>query len=163
MKIFFIFAKINSTIMYKKSLIVCFLGFGALSFGQSVIQSVNSGSVIGTNSIVSVGEIIVTPQNNQQSSSGILGVLTQNGQLSNSEYNLQENITIFPNPTTATLHFNTSLNLNNEVVNVYDINGKLNLTTKITNNSIDLQNLTLGMYIIHFENKQYSTFKIIKK
>ena len=149
--------------MYKKSLIICFLGFGALCFGQSVIQSVNSGSVIGTNSIVSVGEIIVTPQNNQQSTSGILGVLIQNGQLSTSEFNLQENITIFPNPTAATLHFNTSLNLNNEVVNIYDINGKLNLTTKITNNSIDLQNLTLGVYIINFENKQYSTFKIIKK
>lgn len=135
------------------------------SKGQDVIQTINSGSIISSNSMVSIGEILIIPENQNQSSSGLLGIISVvNQNLEVATFDISENITVFPNPTVSKLNFKTNFNIINEKLTVYDNAGKLVLQTKIDiENSIDLSNLPIGNYFIQFENKNYKSFKIIKK
>lgn len=132
---------------------------------QSVIQSVNSGSIITSNSSVSIGEIVVVPQNQTQSSSGIIGILAQTQQsLEVPQLELSEKITVFPNPTTAIIYFQTETNLLNEKVAVYNMAGQLVSQKQITaENSLDLADLSAGIYMIQFNSKNINSFKIIKR
>ncbi len=131
---------------------------------QSVIQSVNSASIIGTSSSVAVGEIVVVPQNQSQSSSGIIGLLAQvNQTLEVPQLELSQTITVYPNPTTSTILFKTDTNLANEKVSIFNISGQLVSQKQLTSdNALDLSELTNGVYLIQFTNKKISSFKIIK-
>lgn len=134
-------------------------------YSQSVIQSVNSGSLITSNTSLSVGEIIIVPTQNQ-SNSGLIGILTQVNlqQLEVNQLEISENIMVYPNPTSATIYFKTSENLLNENVAIYNTTGQLVLESKITNdNSLDLNLLSSGIYLIQFSNKKFNSFKIIKR
>ncbi len=53
--------------------------------------------MITSRSSVSIGEIVIVPQNQSQSSSGIIGVLVQTLEVPQLE--LSSTITVFPNPT----------------------------------------------------------------
>lgn len=132
---------------------------------QAVIQSVNSGSIIGASGSVAVGEIVVVPQNQTQSSSGILGLLSQvNQTLEVPQLTLNEKIVVYPNPTTMSVTFKTNTNLVDEKVAVYNMSGKLISENKIsTDNSLDLSQLPSGVYLITFANQKITSFKIIKR
>lgn len=135
-------------------------GFSASS--QSLIQTVNSGSVISNSSSVSIGEIVVVPQNQSQSSSGIIGILTQT-QLEVPQLEISKSITVFPNPTTAVIYFKTDAILTDEKVSVFNISGQLITEKKISaDNALDLSELSTGIYLIRFSNPKINSFKIIK-
>lgn len=131
---------------------------------QSVIQSVNSGSLITPKTSVSIGEIVINPTQNQ-SSSGIIGILAQvnQQQLEVAQFELSKDIIVYPNPTVATIYFKTSENIANEMVSVYNNSGQLVLQSKIeADNSLNLDQLSSGVYLIQFSNKKFNSFKIIK-
>lgn len=148
----------------KKIFLLALFSISLISKAQSTIQSVNSGSIIASNSSVSIGEIVIVPVQNQ-SNSGIIGILSQvNQQLEVSQFELSKDIVVYPNPTVAKIFFKTEENLSNETLSVYNNSGQLVLQSKINNeNSLDLNELTSGIYMIQFSNKKFNSFKIIKR
>lgn len=145
----------------KHLLLFCFLITTLSASSQSVIQSVNSGSLITSSSSVSIGEIVVVPVNPNQSSSGIIGILVQTLEVPQLE--LSNTITVYPNPTMATVYFQTETNLVDENVSVFNLSGQLVSEKKITaDNALDLSELSTGVYLIQFTNKNIHSFKIIK-
>jgi Secretion system C-terminal sorting domain len=150
----------------KKIALLILVAFSAIGNAQSVIQTVNSGSVIAANGSVSVGEIVIIPVNNSQSNSGIIGILAQvNLQtLEVSQFELSENITVFPNPTVAKLFFSSKNSLVSKNVSIYNEIGQLVAEKQIdAENALDLEDLSTGIYMIQFSDKNLKTFKIIKK
>ena len=159
------FIEINNSVM-KKNITFGLLLFSIFINAQSMIQSVNSGSIIALNASVSVGEIVIVPVNTAQPSSGIIGILVQvNAQtLEVSQFELAENISVYPNPTVAKLFFESKKNLSNEKIIISNELGKFIKENKIdVSNSIDLDELSSGIYLIQFSNKELKPFKIIKK
>ena len=132
---------------------------------QSLIQSVNSGSLVTGGSSVSVGEIVVVPENPVQPNSGLIGILAQvnNLQLEVSELELASDIKVYPNPTSAAINFQAGELLAGEPVLIYNNSGQL-ISERLLSaeNSIELSDLASGIYLIKFKNKNLSTFKIIK-
>ncbi len=131
---------------------------------QSLIKTINSGSLITPKSSVSIGEIVINPTQNQ-SSSGIIGILAQvnQQQLEVAQFELSKDIVVYPNPTVSSIYFKTSENLLNENVSIYNNVGQLVAQSKLTSdNSLDLSNLSSGIYMIQFSNKKINSFKIIK-
>lgn len=149
----------------KQLLLFAFLITTLTASSQSVIQSVNSASIIGASGSISVGEIVIVPVNQMQSSSGIIGLLAQiNQTLEVPQLELSETITVYPNPTTSTVYFKTNTNLIGEKVSVFDLLGKLISQKQITgDNALDLSELSSGVYLIQFTNKNIKSFKIIKR
>lgn len=149
--------------MKQKLVITALLAF-SLSNAQSVIQTVNSGSVIASKSSISVGEIIVVPVNQVQSSSGIIGILaTAQETLEVPQFEIAKNIIVYPNPTVSKVFFDTKENLLDETVSVFSNSGQKVLDAKLTSeNSLDLTALSSGIYVIQFSNKKFKSFKIIK-
>ncbi len=140
----------------------------AMSIGkaQSLIQSVNSGSIIASNTSISIGEIVVVPISQNQSNSGIIGILSQvNAQnLEVLQFKIAAKIIVYPNPTISKIYFDTKENLQSENIFVFDNSGKMIFQSKLTNdNSLDLTPLSSGIYLIQFSNSSYKSFKIIKK
>lgn len=134
-------------------------------FAQSVVQSVNSGSLVAASTSVSIGEIVVNPVGPGQSSSGIIGILTQiNAQtLETDRFVVSQNVTAYPNPTMAKIFFSGSEHLQGKSVAVIDNSGKIVLQTNIdSDNSVDLQSLATGIFVIKFDDPKLQTFKIIK-
>lgn len=148
-----------------KNKLLILLLFSIFCNSQQVIQSTNSGSIIGLNSAVSVGEIVVNPVNNLQSNSGIIGILTQINQqtLEVDTFKVNENIVAYPNPTSSILYFKTE-NLMNEIsVSIFNSLGQLIEEKTMNNdNSIDLSSLSSGIYSIQINSKNIKSFKIIK-
>jgi hypothetical protein len=146
----------------KQLLLFSFLIVSLSASSQSVIQSVNSGSIISSSSSVSVGEIVVVPVNQTQSSSGLIGILTQT-QLEVPELELSEKITVYPNPTMSMIYFQTDTNLVDEKLSIFNLSGQLIAQKQITaDKALDLSELSSGVYLIQFTNKNIHPFKIIK-
>ncbi len=149
----------------KQLLLFSFLIVAISGSSQTLLQSVNSGSIIGSGSAVSVGEIFVAPDNQSQPSSGLIGILAQvNNPLEVPQLELSEKITVFPNPTTAVIYFQTDINLTDEKIAIFNVSGQLISEKKMdAGNALDLSELSTGIYLIRFENKNISSFKIIKR
>ena len=148
----------------KQLILFTFLITAISASSQSVIQSVNSGSIISASSSVSIGEIVVVPQNQTQFSSGIIGIFAQVTQtLEVPQLEPSEKITVFPNPTMSSIYFQTATNLADEKISVFNLSGQL-ISEKhfATDNSLDLSELSTGVYLIQFTNKNIHSFKIIK-
>jgi hypothetical protein len=148
-----------------KYLLLLLILIGTISASsQSVIQSVNSGSIIASNSSVSVGEIVVVPVNQSQSSSGIIGIFAQVTQtLELPQLELSAKITVYPNPTLSSIYFRTDTNLTDEKISIFNLSGQLISEKHVdADNSLDLSELSAGVYLIHFTNKNIQSFKIIK-
>ncbi len=146
---------------YLLSLILCISG---ICYSQTVIKTVNSGSLITPQTSVSIGEIIIIPNQNQ-SNSGLIGILAQinQQQLEVAQFELSESIVVYPNPTASKIYFKTSEKILNENVSIYNNFGQLISESKIANdNSLDLNELSSGIYLIQFTNKNFKSFKIIK-
>ncbi len=148
----------------KQKIVITALLACSLSKAQSVIQTVNSGSVISSQSSISVGEIIVVPENQTQSNSGIIGILATNQQtLEVPQFEIAKNIIVYPNPTVSKIFFETKESLSNENVTVFNNAGQKVLSVKLnSDNSLDLTALSNGIYLIQFSNKKFKPFKIIK-
>ncbi len=149
----------------KKCITLTFIVFGLICQAQSAIQTINSGSVIDPKSMISVGEIYITPANANLPSSGIIGILAQvnQQQLEVNQFALTENISVYPNPTVAKIYFESKENLQNQKVAVYDNLGKLIRQTKVaTDNSVDLESLSSGIFVIQLNDNNVNSFKIIK-
>ena len=145
----------------KQILLFSFLFVTLTASSQSVIQSVNSGSIIGTSGSVSIGEIVVVPENQSSSSSGIIGILVQTLEVSQLE--LSDKITVYPNPTTSSIFFQTTNSLFDEKVSIFNLSGQLVSQKQITaDNALDLSQLSTGVYLIQFTSKNIKSFKIIK-
>lgn len=138
---------------------------GFCGFSQSVVKTINSGSIIAASSSVSVGEIVVIPQNASQPASGLISIVAQVNQqfLDTPEFGLANDITVYPNPTTAGLFFKSDLNFTGKKVSVYAENGQLVTEKRVaSSNSVDLGGLAQGVYLVRVEGYQKS-FKIIKR
>ncbi|MBL7885213.1 MAG: T9SS type A sorting domain-containing protein [Flavobacterium sp.] len=149
----------------KKIILITLFFNSFLNYAQSTIQSVNSGSLITATSSVSIGEIVVNPVNQNQSSSGLIGILSQvNQQLEVPQFELSENITVYPNPTATGITFHGKANLSNQKVIIFSTNGQLVTEKNIqSDNSVDLSNLSTGIYVIQLSSDQKKSFKIIKR
>ena len=80
--------------------------------------------------------------------------------------NYTQNLTVYPNPTSNYLkiHWNQNENIANSVT-IFDVSGKKIKEEKITNNTVSVQNLQKGPYILEIKNekgKKYSC-KFIKE
>lgn len=146
----------------KKILLFCILT-GCAANAQSVIQTVNSGSILGTASSVSVGEIVVVPQNQNQSQSGLIGIMAQTQSLAVPSLELSDRITVYPNPTVAGIFFKSETSLEGRSVSVFTVTGQLVSEKKITSeNGVDLSQLAAGTYLVRFSDGKNKTFKIVK-
>jgi len=76
-------------------------------------------------------------------------------------------VVIYPNPVQNRINFELATDFNNFSVGIFDILGKqvLSSSINITNNTIEINALQKGIYLVQLENKEGSsrTFKIIKK
>lgn len=75
-------------------------------------------------------------------------------------------ITLYPNPTESTLNIDLGINdLNNSFINVLNANGASVIKTNIKSSktSVDLTNLSSGIYFIKFSNKEGAWIKKIIK
>ncbi len=151
-----------------KKVILFLLIFSTCSINaQSVIGTINSGSIIVPSTSATIGELIVVPETpNLSSHSGIIGILVALGQqsLSVPEYNLTNEIKVYPNSTNGKIYFDTKLDIQNQIANVYNNTGQLVLESKINSDkTLDLETLSSGIYIIRFSDKKLNSFKIIKQ
>lgn len=149
----------------KKITAIALLSLSGVCCAQSVVQSVNSGSIITSSSSVSIGEIVVNPVNQNQSNTGIIGILAQINQqtLEVPQFELSDDIIVSPNPTVASIQFKSDINLVNENVTIYTTSGQLVSEKKIqSDNSVDLSELSSGIYIIQLATDSKKSFKIIK-
>lgn len=62
-------------------------------------------------------------------------------------------ITIFPNPATTTLFINGIMQ--NSIISIYDLNGKMVLSTKKIDHSIDISRLANGIYTLRIADKNF--------
>ncbi|HOZ75859.1 MAG TPA: T9SS type A sorting domain-containing protein [Flavobacterium sp.] len=148
----------------KYNLLLLFLGVSGICAAQSLVQSVNSGSLIAANTAVSVGEIVVNPVNPTQASSGLIGILAYNSAtLEVAQFAVTESIVAYPNPTSSTISFSGKQSLVGEKVSVYNNVGQLALQQTVDSaESIDLAKLAAGIYLVVFDNNKINSFKIIK-
>ena len=146
-----------------KSLIsIIFCLFSFLVFGQQ-IQSINSGAVSNNNLIYTVGEIFVNSEDEDESSSGIIGVVSviEFYVLGTDDLIVSEDFRAFPNPTSQILYFESNQNFNE--VYIFDLNGALISHIKVIQQKVNLSNLTKGVYILKTNNPKIKPIKIIKK
>lgn len=82
--------------------------------------------------------------------------------LSISENDFTRTLSVFPNPVSSTLHIKTSKPISFEKVNVYSTLGKLIIES--SENQINLENLSAGIYFVEVvTNKGSVTKKIVKE
>ena len=99
-------------------------------------------------------------------SSGLVGI-RGNAILSNQNFEIfnKNDISLFPNPVDNVLNFLTSDSISVSQIIIYDLMGKqINNCINITNNSIDINNLPRGIYLVKIitSNNDVITKKIMK-
>jgi hypothetical protein len=78
------------------------------------------------------------------------------------ESDLDNGITVFPNPTTGKLNITSSEKI--ETIEVYDVLGREVLTVKEPSSEIDLSILQTGVYVIRLQTKKgISVRKVLKR
>ena len=85
--------------------------------------------------------------------------------LQNESFNVSTNFKIYPNPTKNIVNIDV-LNLDNALVEVYDINGRQLFTQKLNNttNNVNIENLAAGVYMFKVTSNQgTATSKVIKQ
>ena len=129
---------------------------------QSIL---NSGGIIVHNATISVGEIIVNPNNSNQSQTGLISMVVEmnNSLLQVTNFEINEKISVYPNPTSAQLYFVSTESLQDEKINIYNNLGQF-VTNKTLDDSksIDLTSLSKGVYILSLDKNSGKSFKIIK-
>ena len=80
------------------------------------------------------------------------------------ENNIENIISIYPNPSNGFINISSKINLKDAMITVLDLTGKEVLTlnySSLKNQSIDLNNLSDGIYFIKIKNMYYSVSKKI--
>lgn len=118
--------------------------------------------------LVPTGEyqIVVNHKNTLQGGSQDFSLVVTgiNNTLSIDSKTLNNNVNIYPNPTSDRLYFNITADISLDKVEVYDTIGKRILTSQISNNSVDISQLTSGVYFVKiYSGESQVTKKIIKK
>jgi hypothetical protein len=112
------------------------------------------------NILTSTRTAIVTVSGNSIEDETI--TVTQEGTPSGTKKTENKNMQIYPNPTNTILFINGLTQ--NTKVSIYDLQGNLVLSKHLTENLIDISNLTNGIYMIKFENKMgIATRKFVKQ
>lgn len=134
-----------------RNIIITLFIYGC-SYGQNNCQKINSGNLKSKNNTISIGEIYIESNNRK--------IVTE--EKTKEQVVNQKKIIIYPNPSSSIFYFETSENLRNERVYIYEINGKLVSSLIIQNKSIDLSNLNNGIFLLRFENHDFNELKITK-
>jgi len=119
---------------------------GNLSSSPSNMVSIDNDVFFMAESIVNGRQIWKIPYNTVTSTPEII---------------TDSEITVFPNPCVDFLYFNT--NSKTENISVYNSNGQTMVIENTQNNSIDLSQLTAGIYIVKFDVEGETITKIIIK
>uniref|UniRef100_UPI0040498505 T9SS type A sorting domain-containing protein n=1 Tax=Flavobacterium sp. TaxID=239 RepID=UPI0040498505 len=140
-----------------------FLGMMSVFYGQN-INAINAGAGSNNNLIYAVAEVYVLPVDSDDSSSGIVGVVSriEFTTLGIDEVEYDASLHFYPNPTTQWVYFETK-NESFDSVSVFDVNGKLVLHKRVIENKVDLSDLHSGTYFVKTSNPRIPTFKILKK
>ena len=89
----------------------------------------------------------------------------ESSQLESQTRNMENKISIFPNPVNDLLNVNLDLS-NGEKTNykIFDLNSKIVNFNELLNNQIDVSNLTKGVYILEINNTNNTNkIKFIKE
>jgi hypothetical protein len=139
-------------------------------------QNLNSvGQYSGTtNDTLTVSN--VTMSNNNQpfrcivssgscSDTSNVAVLTVNNNVGINEFTQDNLFSVFPNPAQSVINVKADNNLIGEVYTIYDNTGRVVLTGKINaqNTTIELGNLSGGIYMLSVGENMKQTFKVIKE
>jgi hypothetical protein len=103
-------------------------------------------------------DIIQNPASNQSL------VVVEGSTLALNDFN-NSTFNLYPNPTKKILNINSNNTFSFKSVSIFDLNGKIVLKAKIENNSINVQSLTSGTYIVLLidENGKNYSSKFIKE
>ncbi|MCB0447075.1 MAG: VCBS repeat-containing protein [Gelidibacter sp.] len=75
-----------------------------------------------------------------------------------------QSIVIYPNPVDEVLEISSTVNLNDKIATVFDVNGKRVLNEKMEGNTLDVSKLQSGVYFLRLESEGKSIKKkFIKK
>ncbi len=86
------------------------------------------------------------------------------GQTLSIEDETLEGVQIYPNPVTNVLNIQTTSDLGDKIVTVFNINGKRVLNEKLINNTLEVSTLQSGMYFLRLEsNGKVLNRKFIKQ
>jgi hypothetical protein len=94
-----------------------------------------------------------------------VAVLTVNNNVGINENSQYDLFSVFPNPAQSVINIKADSKLIGKIYTIFDNTGKVILTGKLTsqNTSIDLDNLSGGIYMFSVEEHMKQTFKIIKQ
>lgn len=125
----------------------------ALKMKQGDFHSVFTGVVVWP---IAAGLTQVDTGKTKVNIDGTLGIYTQ--QRSAYEFSL------FPNPSTTVIHFETSSQYSIENVRIFNSLGKLEKAVKCINNEINVEGLSNGLYLLEVESSDHSrTSKLFLK
>ncbi len=130
------------------STLTAHFGFGEDAIIESVTVYWPSGNI----------DVINTPEINST-----LNITEGQSPLSINE-NLLNNVSIYPNPVTKKLTISTSLELENSIVAIFDIQGKKVYNSPFETNNLDVSNLEAGVYFLRIiQDEKQINLKFIKK
>ena len=150
--------------MKVKLLLLPFLFILFSTHGQSVVANGNSGSVSSDNLMYTVGEVYVVPTNADEANSGILGILYQVELqvLGVDDVDGVQSMSIFPNPVNQQLHISVPVGQRIESIQLYDIGGKHIGTYSVIANTVNLEQVKTGIYVLKTNVKTIKPIKLIK-
>ena len=155
-----------------KKLLIATLLLGAFQAQAQEAVATAGGDASGTNGNVSytVGQVVYT------TNTGTTGSVAQGVQqpfeiqtvLGAENFNINLQLAVYPNPTTNWLQLEVrNTDFANLSYQLFDLNGKMILTEKITaeTSSIQMERLPAAIFLLKVvnNNKEVKTFKIIKK
>ena len=134
--------------------------------GFRFMHSLNTHFGIGTNTSINYVKVtwpsgivdnIINPNINE------LLVINEGATLSLND-TLVDDLILYPNPTKSVLNLNSSQLLSDAIYTVFDLNGRRVLNSKLTNNVIDVSELSSGNYILRLmSGNSIKTQKFIKQ
>lgn len=147
------------------------VGSGYLHAQQSVGNAGGNGSGSGGTTAYSVGQVVYTTNTNTGSGSVAQGVQQpfEIQTLSGNDYlKISLQMSVYPNPTQNNLTIEVKQdNLDNMQYQLFDLNGRLLLSTKILARTtpIEMSRYPEAVYLLKVfqKSKELKTFKIIKK
>ena len=78
--------------------------------------------------------------------------------------NLLSNVSVYPNPVNKELTINTTLDLENSIISIFNIQGKKVFNTRFDSNKINVSSLETGVYFLRIiQNNKQVNLKFIKK
>ena len=99
------------------------------------------------------------------SDTSAVAVLTVNNNVGINEASQDNLFSVYPNPAQSVINVKADIKLIGKVYSVYDNTGKVVLTGKLNseNTTIELSNLSIGIYMFRVGENMKQTFKVIKE